>query len=425
MVRGAMAIAPPGGGRIRRMPETVNRERLLETFRTLQRFGGNERGGLDRLAYSEADLAAREYLTGLLRQAGAAVHTDIAGNLVARLEGASSGPPWVVGSHIDSVPDGGHYDGQVGSVGSVEVVRRLAELDVELRRPLELLIFQNEEGGKTGSRALSGEVQPFELELETASGFTIAQGIDRLGGDASALASARRRPGSIAGFFELHVEQGGVLDGAGIPIGVVQGIVGIRRWTVTVTGFANHAGTTPMHQRRDAMVGAAGFIAAVNRITSDLPGTEVATVGRLQAFPGAPNVIPGRVTMSLEIRHLSMDAIAEHFDRLRAAAEDLGRETGTTFAFDEFYVSRAAPTTEDMRAHVRRAAEALDLRHHSMPSGAGHDAQSMARLGPVGMIFVPSVAGISHSPEEHTTDTDIVNGANVLLGAVLGADRVD
>ena len=402
----------------------VDGARLLQDFRALQAFGRNDAGGLDRLAYSDADLDARAFVADRMRAAGMTVRVDGAGNLIGRVEGSGGGPPWVIGSHIDSVPGGGHYDGQVGSMGALEVGRTIAE-GPPLTRPLDIMIFQNEEGGKTGSRALIGEVQPFELHLETASGYTIRDGIRRLGGDPDDLAGARMAPGSIAGFLELHVEQGGVLDAAGIPIGVVEGIVGIRRWTVTVTGTTNHAGTTPMDRRQDAMVAAARFITRVSERTRARPGTQVATVGRVQAVPGAPNVIPGRVELSLEIRDLAMETI----DALRRDLDDearrIGEETGTRFAFEEFYVSRAAPTTEPLRRHVESAATALGLESRRMPSGAGHDAQSMALLGPIGMVFVPSRGGVSHAPEEWTADAHVVAGADVLLGALLRADAAD
>lgn len=415
----AEAAFAPGAPR---PPLTVDGARLIRDFKALQRFGRNAQGGLDRTAYSDADLEAREFITLLLEEAGLSVRVDGAGNLIGRLPGTMDSEPWVIGSHIDSVPNGGHYDGQVGSMSAVEVGRRIAESDIRLSRPLEVMIFQNEEGGKTGSRALIGSVEDFELDLETASGFTIAEGIARLGGDPHNLDAVRKEPGSLAGFFELHVEQGGELEAQGLPIGVVEGIVGIRRWLVSVEGITNHAGTTPMARRTDAMVSGARFVARVDQVARSTPGTQVATVGRIQAFPGAPNVIPGRVELTLEIRDLAMEKINTIFSSLEAEAQAISRETGVHFDFEQFYESLAAPTAEEMRSHIERAARDLDLRFQRMPSGAGHDAQSMALLGPVGMIFVRSDGGISHAPEEHTPDSQIVAGANVLLGALLIAD---
>jgi N-carbamoyl-L-amino-acid hydrolase len=326
------------------------------------------------------------------------------------------------GSHIDSVPGGGNFDGQVGSMGALEVATTLHAAGYENRHPLEVVFFTNEEGGKTGSRALAGEVEAFELDIQTASGYTIGEGLRRMGGDPGRLDEVRRQPGSLEAFLELHVEQGAVLDQDEVDIGVVEGIVGIMRWNVTVEGVTNHAGTTPMDRRSDAMVGAARFVTSVYQTARAVAGRQVATVGRVAAEPGAPNVIPGRVTMSLEIRDLSMDGIENLFELLRQRARDLEGATGVTFAFERFYTSRAAPTDGRIRDVVERSAVELGLSTLRMPSGAGHDAQSIALLCPVGMIFVPSVAGISHAPEEHTDTTDIVNGSNVLLRTLLDLD---
>jgi N-carbamoyl-L-amino-acid hydrolase len=307
-------------------------------------------------------------------------------------------------------------------MAAIEVARTLADRGVHTRHPLEVVLFQNEEGGKTGSRAWSGEVEPAELDIVTASGKAIRDGIAFLGGDPDRLDDARRERGSVAAYLELHIEQGAVLERAGIPIGVVEGIVGIKRWSVTVTGFANHAGTTPMDQRRDALVAAADFTSRVYDHVRDRPGRQVATVGRIAAEPGAPNVIPGRVTLSLEVRDLSMETIDAVFAELEREARAIGRAREVEFAFERFYVSRAAPTDPRLRDIVEQSAAGLTLTTQRMPSGAGHDAQSVAQFAPVGMIFVPSRGGISHSPREYTSPEHVIHGANVLLRATMLAD---
>jgi N-carbamoyl-L-amino-acid hydrolase len=326
------------------------------------------------------------------------------------------------GSHVDSVPGGGNYDGPVGSMGALEAATALSDSGHTTRHPLEIAFFTNEEGGKTGSRALAGEVEDFELEIETASGYTIGEGLRRLGGDPDRLAEVVRQDGSVAAFVELHVEQGAVMDTDGIDIGVVEGIVGIMRWNVTVDGVTNHAGTTPMDRRADAMVGAARFVDLVHTTAREMPGRQVATVGRLEAEPGVPNVIPGRVTLTLEIRDLSMEGIERVYFAIERGSAEVGSGSGTTFSFDRFYTSRAAPTSAHIRDIIEASARELGLSARRMPSGAGHDAQSIALFAPVGMIFVPSVAGVSHAPEEHTTERDVTNGANVLLRTVLALD---
>lgn len=378
------------------------------------------------MAYSDEDLAARDYATGVMERAGLRVSTDLAGNLVGERVGTDPRlrtQPIIAGSHMDTVPGGGSYDGHVGSASAIEVALTLNEHGVRTRHPLEVVIFQNEEGGKTGSRALVGRVEPFELEIETASGFTIRHGIARLGGDPDRLDEARRAPGAMAGFFELHIEQGGLLEAANAQIGVVEGIVGIRRWNVTVRGMANHAGTTPMDQRRDALVAAADFVRAVHLAAMEMPGRQVATVGRIEALPGAPNVVPGSVRASLEIRDLSMAKIDRVFAEIRRRAAVVARTRDVSIDFDRFYESLAAPTDPRLRDIVEASASALGCSSMRMPSGAGHDAQSMAELGPIGMIFVPSRNGISHSPLEHTPAADVIRGADVLLRSVLALDE--
>ena len=405
------------------VPE-VDGLRLNQRMRSLARFGANAAGGIDRVAFGDSNIEALDWVAGLLAEAGFSPSIDFAGNLIARKPGSRPELfPIMLGSHIDSVPGGGNYDGQVGSMGALEVATSLADAAYTTRHPLEILIFSNEEGGKTGSRALAGEVQVFELDIVTASGFTIADGLRRLGGNPDRLAEVRRADEEAEAFLELHIEQGAVLDADEIHIGVVEGIVGIMRWNVIVDGKTNHAGTTPMDRRADAMVGAARFVDLVHTTARRMPGQQVATVGRLEAEPGVPNVIPGRVTMTLEIRDLSMAGIERVYDEINRNLVRVMDQTETRFSFQRFYTSRAAPTAPWIREIIETSARNLGLSIRRMPSGAGHDAQSIALFAPVGMIFVPSVAGVSHAPEEHTTPQDIINGANVLLRTLLELDR--
>ena len=418
---GAIATGP-----VRSQPRLrVNGKRISDHLAALSEFGKNPQGGVSRVAYSEADLLGREYAMVLMRAAKLDVRVDFAGNLVGRRAGSDpSLPPLVMGSHIDSVPEGGNYDGDVGSMGAIEAAQTLAENKVATRHPIEVIIFQNEEGGTIGSHALSGELTEKQLGLMTRSGRTIREGIKFIGGNPDMLASARRKPGSIAAYLELHIEQGGILDAEKINIGVVEGIVGITQWDVTIEGFANHAGTTPMNQRRDAMLAAARFIDAVNRIVTGVPGRQVGTVGRLQALPGAYNVIPGKVVLGLELRDLDANKVQMLFERIGAEARQIAEATGTQFGFNE--VNSIDPALTDLRIRklIDDTAKGLGFTTKLLPSGAGHDAQEMARLGPVGMIFVPSVAGISHSPREFSRPEDIANGADVLLHTLLKLDAM-
>jgi N-carbamoyl-L-amino-acid hydrolase len=349
---------------------------------------------------------------------------DYAGNIIGRRTGQNpSLEPLVFGSHIDSVPSGGNYDGDVGSVSAIEVAQTLAEHGVVTRHPIEVAIWQNEEGGLFGSRAVSGQLTAAELKTVSSSGKTVEDGIAFIGGDVTKLDQVKRRKGDIAGYIELHIEQGGKLAADKIDIGVVEGIVGIKRWDVTVTGFANHAGTTPMNERHDALLAASRFGDMVNRVVRSIPGGQVGTVGRIEAFPGAPNVIPGKVICTLELRDLSDTKIDMMYARIAKEAKAIGGQNGTQFAFSLVHVSEAAPSNPRMRAIISDAAKSLGLSSRVMPSGAGHDAQAMAQLAPMGMIFVPSIGGISHSPKEFSRPADITNGANVLLKAVIAADQ--
>jgi N-carbamoyl-L-amino-acid hydrolase len=403
----------------------VNGDRVNAHLTALAEFGKNPQGGVSRVAYSDADRAARAVVMDWMRAAKLEPSVDYAGNIIGRRAGTDpSRKPIVFGSHIDSVPEGGNYDGDVGSMSAIEVAQTLAEHNLTTRHPLEIAIWQNEEGGLYGSRALSGQLVAAELKNVSSSGKTVEQGITFLGGDPAKLDQVKRRKGDIAAYFELHIEQGGILDAAKVDIGVVEGIVGIKQYEVTVTGFANHAGTTPMDQRHDALLAASRFVDMVNRVVRGIPGRQVGTVGRIQAFPGAPNVIPGKVVCTLELRDLEDAKVDSMFTQIQAEAKKIGAQNGTQFAYSELHVNTAAPSDPRMRTIITGAAKGLGLSTRAMPSGAGHDAQAMAQLGPMGMIFVPSVGGISHSPKEFSRPKDIVNGANVLLRTVLAADRM-
>ena len=403
----------------------VNGDRVNAHLTALAEFGKNPQGGVSRVAYGDADRAARTVVMDWMRAAKLEPKVDFAGNIIGRRPGTDASlKPIVFGSHIDSVPEGGNYDGDVGSMSAIEVAQTLAEHNISTRHPLEVAIWENEEGGLYGSRALSGQLVGSELKNISSSGKTIEQGISLLGGDPTKLDQVKRRKGDIAAYFELHIEQGGILDANKTDIGVVEGIVGIKQWEVTVTGFANHAGTTPMDQRHDALLAASRFVEMVNRVVRSIPGRQVGTVGRIQAFPGAPNVIPGKVVCTLELRDLDDAKVDSMYAQIQTEAKKIGAENGTQFAYSELHVNAAAPSDPRMRAIIADAAKGLGLSTRAMPSGAGHDAQAMALLGPMGMIFVPSVGGISHSPKEFSRPKDIVNGANVLLRTVLAADRL-
>ena len=403
----------------------VDGVRLNRRLEELSPFGRTPEGGISRVAFSDADRMARELAMFWMREAGLEVRIDAAANVIGRREGRDrSLPPILFGSHVDSVPDGGNYDGQVGSVGAIEVIQCIQERGIETLHPLEVALFTNEENGKTGSRAMAGELEERELALPSHGEKSIAEGISFLGGDPVRIGEARRKPGEVSAFLELHVEQGAILHRRGIDVGVVEGIVGIERWNVRVDGFANHAGTTPMDERRDALLTASRIIDAVNGIATETEGRQVATVGKISTYPGAPNVIPGRVELTLEVRDLDMAKIATLQSAIELEARRIAARNGTSVSFEKYYESRGAPADDRLREVIRSSAEALGFSTLSLPSGAGHDAQSLALIAPMGMIFVPSVDGISHSPKELTLPEDIEAGANVLLRSVLATDAL-
>jgi len=402
----------------------ANPERMEQHIKALAEFGANADGGVDRVAFSEADRAGRRYIMQLMREAGLSVRLDTAGNIIGRREGSEPALPVILfGSHIDSVPGGGNYDGDVGVIGAIEVIQLMQDNSIRTRHPLEVVSFTDEEGGLTGSRAMNGELDSGTLSVVSHSGMTIGEGIRAVGGDPNRLDLAVRKPEELKAFIELHIEQGAFLDEENIDIGVVEGIVGIRWWDVTIDGFANHAGTTPMDRRWDAMVSAAEYVLAVNHVASSMPGRQVATVGRIRAEPGAPNVIPGEVVLSLEIRDLSAAKIQRVFNEIKAAGERIADTRMTPIRYEEIDVAAPpAPTNEQMRRIIAASADELGLSFKYMPSGAGHDAQDMAGITPTGMILVPSVKGISHSPKEYTSAEDMANGASVLLKTVIEID---
>src|SRR6266542_3948977 len=396
--------------------------RMEKRIQDLSAFGANREEGISCVAFSDADVEGRKYIRSLMEKAELKGRVDAAGIIIGHREGRNPDLPVILfGSHIDSVPHGGNYDGDVGVLGALECIEILNQQNFLTAHPLEVIVFSDEEGGLTGSHAVVGELSQEALQIKSHSGKTIGEGIRFIGGDPNNLQSAKRNPSEILAYLELHIEQGGILEAEKINIGVV---VGINLWNVTALGFANHAGTTPMNQRKDALLAAARLVDSVNHIARSIPGRQVATVGTIQAEPGAPNVIPGKVVMSLEIRDLEKSKIDLVFEKVKKSAEKIAADTGTTISFAALDVTAVpAPTDQRLRKIIQEAATRLGLTTKLMPSGAGHDAQDLARIVPIGMIFVPSAGGISHSPKEFTAPQDVANGASVLMQAILDVDK--
>lgn len=409
--------------------ETViraNAERMESRIQSLSAFGANPQGGVSRVGFSEADIQGREYMMGLMQEAGLEINIDTVGNIIGRRKGKNSQlKPIVFGSHIDSVPAGGNYDGDVGVVAALECIELLNENNLVTDHPLELIIFSDEEGGLTGSMGMVGALGEKDLNRMSNSGKTTKQGINDIGGNTDELEKAIRHKGEIKAFLELHIEQGAILDSEKINIGVVEGIVGMEWWDVTIRGKANHAGTTPMNLRQDAMRAAGRFIVAVNELVRRMQGRQVATIGQIAIEPGATNVIPEKVTLSLEIRDLSTDKIFTLFEMIKQETISIEKETDTQISFASQFSAQPAIADKRIQDMIASSAKDLGYTYKHMPSGAGHDAQDMAKIAPMGMIFVPSKDGISHSPLEYTSPQDMANGASVLFRTILNIDKSD
>lgn len=405
----------------------INPARLRKSLEDLSVFGRPAGGvfddGVSRFAYSEADIAGRKFAMGLIVAAGAQPRIDAAGNIRALRRGRDRAlKPIIIGSHIDSVPGGGNFDGALGSMAAIEILTTLNERQVFLRHPLEVVLWSNEEGGTIGSGLATGRMDQSVLE-GTGNGIRRRDGLARIGGNPDRLPEARISKGDVAAYLELHIEQSGLLERAGVPIGVVDGIVAINDYDVTIKGFANHAGTTPMHDRKNALLAAAKLIVAVQEEVTRSPGRQVGTVGHLEVTPNARNVVPGLVNLTIELRDLDAEKINEIGRRVRQRAQTIAAETQTEITINEADDDPAAIATPALQRQIELAAAGLGLRTMHLPSGAGHDAAMLAAVTDMGMIFVPSVAGISHSPHELTRWQDCANGAEVLLQTVLRIDQ--
>jgi len=403
----------------------VNEKRIEERIFELAKFGRDDKGRGYRVAFTRGDIEGRAWFMNLMKNAGLELRIDSAGNIIGKRQGKNASlKPIGFGSHIDMVPDGGNYDGTLGSIGALEVIEVFNEKKLITEHSLELIVFSNEEGGTIGSMAMTGHLTAEGLKAISQSGLTMADGMRAIGGNPDDLKSCIRRQGDLHAWVELHIEQGGNLEREGIHVGVVEGIIGLVQWEVTVEGFANHAGTTPMDMRRDALLAASAFVLSVNEVINSVEGKQVGTVGKIAALPGAYNVVPGKVVMALEIRDLSAEKIEMLFLEIEKRSRVIADKYKTSFSFKrQPNESKPALTDKRVQQAIDKAAKQLGLSTRFMPSGAGHDSQHMAEIAPAGMIFIPSIGGISHSPKEYSTPKDMANGVNVLLQTILSLDK--
>lgn len=406
----------------------IKPKRLVQKLQTLSSIG-ETLDGMQRLAFTPADVQARRYLIQLMEQSGAKIRIDYAGNIIGLFAGSEPNLPVIaLGSHTDTVPNGGKFDGALGVLGAIECLETLKDNGVVTRHPIEVINFSDEEGSRFGgwlfgSRAMSGLLDEIDMWREDASGSKIADMVNIVGGDFENIKEARRYSKEFEAYLELHIEQGPILHQAGTEIGVVDYITGRITLGVSVIGFANHAGTTPMDSRQDAALISSEIIQAVNDIATREEICRVGTVGKIIITPNAINVIPGRVYLGLEFRDAELLRLYRAVGRLKDICKEVSLRNGLEIEFSEPQVTQPAMMDYGIRTIISQECDQLGLSSIQIPSGAGHDAQSMAEISKAGMIFVPSFSGISHSPAEHSDVEDCVNGTNVLLQSVLAIDK--
>jgi allantoate deiminase len=394
---------------------------MMTELEALSRIGRTASGGVTRLGLTPENAAAKELVAGWMGEAGLAVRYDAAANLIGRLGG--DGPAIVLASHLDSVIEGGRFDGPMGVIIALEVARLLADKKGELAHPVEVIAFSDEEGtrfgtGFFGSRAMLGTLPPGVLDRQDRNGVTVAQAMEELGYPPHKIGGAARHPAEMAAYLEAHVEQGAVLDQLGYPVGVVTGIAGPAHLQATLQGRADHAGATPMSLRKDPLVAAAQVILAAEKLAQEVSPTAVATVGKVWVAPGAVNVIPELAGFSLDIRDVEKATRDGLIESILAVLQEVCAARQIEWAVEEHLRVDPVPLSSRVQDSLARACREAGVPVHKMPSGAGHDAMVFAPLVETGMLFVRSRGGVSHSPAEQTDEADIAVAAEVLWRAV-------
>jgi len=395
----------------------VNGDRLNASITRLAKIGRLPNGNICRLAFTPEDLQARYLVQQWMVEAGMAVRTDAAGNLIGTYAGRKIGAPSLAtGSHIDTVPSGGEYDGTLGVLAGIEVVRVLRENNIHLNHPVEVIVFTDEESSMIGCQAMAGMVKPKDDAM--------AERLERIGGNWEEISTAKRTRENVAAFIELHVEQGAVLERSQKQIGIVQGVVGMLRQAISITGQANHAGTTPMDGRQDALVAAAQIVLFVQSIALKMPSQPVATVGFLTVAPNAVNIVPGQVELTVDMRDLSQACLDQMKELLDQELKAIATHTNTQITISPILVVEPTPAADSIQRVIEKTCQQFALSYCHLPSRAGHDALEIGRFTDMGMIFVPSEAGVSHSGEEYTSPEQCVHGANILLNTLLQLDEI-
>jgi beta-ureidopropionase / N-carbamoyl-L-amino-acid hydrolase len=400
----------------------INLARLRKDLEDLGKIGTTPDGGVWRSSFSEADMEARRWYVQRLEEAHLQHWIDAAGNIYARV--GEGGPAVIAGSHLDSVPNGGRFDGVLGVMAALECLRSINDHGRHTSLPIEAVAFTDEEGrfgGFIGSFAVIGTMTYEEvLKRRDLRGMPLADAMRQVGLEPTQIGEARRDPQGIKAYVELHIEQGPILESMGVPIGVVQGIVAGSRTWITFRGRADHAGTTPMAMRKDAFLGAADFgLRAREMVLVEGSGTTVATVGAMDLKPGASNIVPETAFLTLDLRDISWEVLQRLLERVGILAHEIAEKWGLEVTVERMRITEPAQMSPHVQAVIDEVARDLGHKTHWMNSGAGHDAQVMAKIAEAGMIFVPSRQGRSHSPAEFTDWDQVENGANVLLNTLV------
>jgi allantoate deiminase len=402
----------------------VNQERLWNRLMALGEIGKQEEGGITRLSFSKEERQAKDLVASFMREAGLMVREDAVGNLIGRREGKNlQASAVLIGSHVDSVYNGGNFDGPLGVLSGIEVLQTMHEENIVTEHPLEVMAFTDEEGarfsfGMIGSRGIAGTLTQEHLENKDQQGIAIRQAMKEAGFDPAAIRNAARPAGSVKAYVELHIEQGKILEGKDLSVGIVTGIAGPLWLKFVLEGEAGHAGTTPMNIRHDALAASAEIFQVIEREAAST-GTTVGTVGQLQLFPGGINIIPGRVEFTLDLRDID-EAVRDQVEqRILAESNSLCHNRGIRLQTEVLQRVAPAPCSDLIQQAAREACNTAGLEIFTLPSGAGHDGMQLTHLCPMGMLFIRSKDGISHNPAEWSSKEDCAAGAEVLYYTVL------
>jgi N-carbamoyl-L-amino-acid hydrolase len=399
----------------------INSDRLWQSLMDLAQIGATEKGGVCRLTLTDTDRRGRDQFVAWCREAGMSVEVDAIGNIFGRRSGAERDAlPVTVGSHLDSQPSGGKFDGAYGVMAGLEIVRTLNDAGVRTQAPIEVAAWTNEEGSRfvptlMGSGVFAGVHRLEEiLENKDIDGTSVRDALNQIG------YAGKAKPHKLGAYFEAHIEQGPVLEQTKTTIGVVQGALGQRWFDVAITGQDSHAGPTPMDTRKDALLAASRLVLEVNRIGTTFPDYARGTVGFMQVKPNSRNVVPGEVRMTIDLRNAKDATLSAMVEELKRKIVLVEKETRTEIALKEVVYFPPSEFAPDLVDRVREGSKKFGYSHRDIVSGAAHDAVYMARIAPTAMVFVPCEGGISHNEIENARPEDIAAGCNVLLHAVLG-----